>query len=165
MTGDNVDIKIRYAEPADAPSIASVLHKSFIEYKTLYTNEAFAATAPSIEQIQNRMNEGPIWVALYNTAVVGTVSVVSHGDGLYIRGMAVLPSSRGGGIGRLLLNQVENFASSHNHTRLYLSTTPFLYSAIRLYERMGFNRSEKGPHDLFGTPLFTMVKDREPSIK
>jgi len=42
--------------------------------------------------------------------------------------------------------------------RLYLSTTPFLHSAIRLYERCGFRRTDEGPHDLFGTPLFTMEK-------
>ena len=162
MTEDTTDITIRYAEQADASSIASVLHESFIEYRELYTVAAFAATAPASEQIQSRMNEGPIWVALHNGLIIGTVSVVSHGSALYIRGMAVLPSLRGSGIGRLLLNQVKNFASSHNHTQLFLSTTPFLDRAIRLYEQMGFRRSEKGPHDLFGTPLFTMVKDIAP---
>ena len=162
MTEDKLDIQIRIASPADAPSIASVLHKSFIEYRELYTDEAFAATAPTSEQIQSRMNEGPIWVALHNAFIIGTVSVVSHGDALYIRGMAVLPTSRGSVIGRVLLNQVEGFASLHNHTQLFLSTTPFLDRAIRLYEQMGFKRSEKGPHDLFGTPLFTMIKDIEP---
>jgi hypothetical protein len=41
---------------------------------------------------------------------------------------------------------------------LFLSTTPFLTHAIVLYEGLGFQRSNEGPHDLFGTPLFTMVK-------
>jgi hypothetical protein len=39
-----------------------------------------------------------------------------------------------------------------------LSTTPFLNSAIRLYENFGFRRNEAEPHDLFGTPMFTMEK-------
>ncbi len=163
MTENKVDIHIRTAEPADASSIAAVLGESFIEYKASYTNKAFAETTPECEQIIGRMTEGPIWVALQNAAIVGTVSVVSHNDALYIRGMAVLPSYRGNRIGALLLNQVENFASSHNYTRLFLSTTPFLTGAIQLYERMGFKRSNKGPYDLFGTPLFTMEKDVEAS--
>jgi len=29
---------------------------------------------------------------------------------------------------------------------------------MRLYERFGFQRTEEGPHDLFGTSLFTMEK-------
>jgi GNAT superfamily N-acetyltransferase len=165
MTEDKLDIQIRMASPADAPSIASVLYESFIEYKALYTDEAFAATAPASEQIQNRMSEGPIWVAVRDDAIVGTMSAVSRSGSLYIRGMAVIPSARGLGIGESLLKQVENFDSSHSYKRVILSTTPFLARAIRLYERMGFRRSDKGPHDLCGTPLFAMEKRVEPSVE
>jgi ribosomal protein S18 acetylase RimI-like enzyme len=41
---------------------------------------------------------------------------------------------------------------------MFLSTTPFLIGAISLYERAGFRRTGEGPHDLFGTPLFSMEK-------
>jgi len=41
---------------------------------------------------------------------------------------------------------------------MLLSTTPFLDDAIRLYQRFGFERIREGPHDLAGTPLFTMEK-------
>ncbi len=61
------------------------------------------------------------------------------------------------------MSHVENVASEHGFRRLFLSTTPFLTSAIRLYERWGFQRSDEGPHDLHGTPLFTMVKILRPA--
>jgi GNAT superfamily N-acetyltransferase len=77
--------------------------------------------------------------------------------------MAVLPQARGLQLGQLLLKQVEEFAREQNHTRLVLSTTPFLSPAIRLYEGAGFQRADEGPHHLFGTPLFTMVKPVQPS--
>ena len=105
------------------------------------------------------MIEGPVWIALQGGAIVGTVSVVPQGEELYVRGMAVLPASRGLQLGELLLKEVESFALAHDYTRLKLSTTPFLLRAIRLYERRGFRRISEGPHHLFGTPLFTMVKD------
>ena len=107
------------------------------------------------------MAEGPIWVAVQEEVVLGTVSVVPLGDELYIRGMAVSPEARGLGLGELLLKTVEGFAFAHGHKRLTLSTTPFLLRAIRLYRRFGFQRTADGPHELFGTPLFTMVKDLE----
>jgi len=156
-TGAN--LQIRAAEPEDAEAIAAVLLAAFAEFKALYSDGGFAATTPTAEQVAGRMAEGPVWLALSAGSVVGTVSVVPKGDGMYVRGMAVLPEARGHGAGDLLLERVEGFARAHTHRRLFLSTTPFLARAIRLYERWGFRRTEEGPHDLFGTPLFTMVKE------
>ncbi len=151
-------LQIRTARADDAQSIASVLYESFVEYKSSYTPEGFAATTPTADQIQSRIIEGPVWFVLSGEAIVGTVAVVRQTESLYIRGMAVLPDARGQKIGELLLAHIESFAVAQGCKRLYLSTTPFLGSAIRLYERFGFRRTAAGPHDLFGTPIFTMEK-------
>ena len=159
MTGvEGEKPSIRLAEPEDAERIASVLSKSFIQHVSSYTREAYEATVPDSEQIVLRLSEGPVWIAVQASEVVGTVSVVHKGDALYIRSMAVVPAARGHGVGELLLRHVESFAAEHGYARLVLSTTPFLNSAIRLYENFGFRRNESEPHDLFGTPLFTMEK-------
>jgi GNAT superfamily N-acetyltransferase len=151
-------IKIRKARPDEAASIASVLRNSFKEYEPFYTPEAFSATTPESDKMLERMKEGPVWVALQNEVIVGTISAVFKSEGLYIRGMAVLPRARGQKIGWLLLKYVEKFAIKKGVKRLLLSTTPFLKRAIRLYEHFGFHRTGEGSHDLFGTPLFTMEK-------
>ena len=151
-------IQIRRATAMDVAEMASVLYESFIEYESLYTPEGFAATTPKSDRIQERLSEGPTWVALRDKAIVGTVSALPKEDELYVRSMAILPLARGRGIGKLLLEQVEHFAREHGHARLFLSTTPFLLRAIRLYEHFRFERSDEGLHDLFGTPLFTMSK-------
>ena len=151
--------QVRRAAAGDAAHIASVLRSSFAEYEPSYTAEAFAATVPTPEQILARMGEGPVWVAVENGTIIGTVSAVPKAAGLYVRGMAVDPSARGRGAGRALLGRAEEFARRSGIGRLFLSTTPFLSGAIRLYERHGFRRDGAGPHDLLGTPLFTMVKD------
>lgn len=151
-------LTVRRATTADLSEIATLMHESFVEYRGLYTEEAFLATTPNAQQIAVRMTQGPVWVAEYDGAIVATVSVVPRGDDLYIRGMAVLPRARGLQLGQLLLNQVEQFARVQKQKRLVLSTTPFLHRAIRLYERAGFQRTDEGPRDLFATPLFTMVK-------
>ncbi len=152
------DIQIRLATADDALSIAAVLHEAFVEYEAFYTPEAFAATTPTREQIQQRMSEGPVWVALRDDSIVGTLSAVPQSEAVYIRGMAILPSASGQSIGSRLLDRVEAFATSYTYGHLFLSTTPFLTRAIRLYEQCGFRQSDEGPHELFGTPLFTMVK-------
>lgn len=152
------DVKIRLADASDAETIATVLYESFVEYESLYTPKGFAATSITSEEIVNRMREGPVWVAVRNEVIVGTASVVPKDESLYLRGMAVLPTARGQRTGELMLAQIEIFAVTEGLHRLFLSSTLFLDRAIRLYERFGFRRTGEGPHELFGTPLFTMEK-------
>ena len=163
MKPPEAGVRIRRADLLDVSDIARVLRQSFLEYQDRYTAEGFAATTPGEQQVRARMAEGHTWVALWNHAgvsnVVGTASVVEKDERvLYVRGMAVLPSARGRGVGELLLREIQMFASRNGCTRLLLSTTPFLTGAIRLYERFGFRRTHDGPNDLFGTPLFRMAK-------
>ncbi len=152
------DIAIRIAALSDAPTIAAILHQAFVEFEPIYTPGGFAATTPTAEQIEARWDEGPVWIALLDGAIIGTVAAVPKGDSLYVRSMAVLPEARGHHTGERLLDQIENYAREHGLVRLYLSTTPFLARAIRLYENYGFQRKNSGPQDLFGTPLFSMEK-------
>src|ERR1051325_177795 len=159
MEPDTPSVLVRLAAREDAPSVASVLRESFEEFRPLYTLEGFDATTPAAEQVSSRIEEGPVWVASDDdNNVVGTVSVVAKGESLYVRGMAIRPAARGRRIGELLLRQVEAFARERGFSRMFLSTTPFLERAIRLYERNGFERTAEGPDNLFGTPLFTMEK-------
>ena len=153
-----VQVQIRRARIGDCAAIAELLYQSFVEFKPLYTDGGFAATTPLAALLETRMREGPLWVALSDGVIVGTVSAVRKGASAYIRGMAVLPATRGAGAGCRLLQEVEQWAAGEGLTRLFLSTTPFLASAIRRYEKSGFRRTDDGPHDLFGTPLFTMEK-------
>jgi len=152
------EIEIRRATEGDAVAIAAVLHESFVEYKHLYTQAGFAATVLPPDLVRRRMVEGPVWIAQRPGAVVGTVAAVAKGSSLYIRGMAVSPSARASGTGAALMREVEAWALGEKFSRLFLSTTPFLHSAIRLYERLGFRRRDQDLQDLFGTPLFTMEK-------
>lgn len=152
-------MKIQLATRADALAIVSVILLSFLEYEESYTAEAFAATCPSSTEVERRLAEGPVWIAVEDETVVGTVSGAPDGKALLVRSLAVPPRSRGKGTGELLLDHLERYARENGYTRLILSTTPFLTPAIRLYERFGFRRSSEGPTDRLGTPIFTMVKE------
>ena len=158
MTQSASEVRVRRATPDDAAWVASVLRQAFAEYEPLYTEQAYAATTPGTAEIVARMGQGPVWVAVHKEQIVGTGSVVPKPEGIYIRGMAVIPSARRLGIGCRLLDEIQRFAIAQGCARLFLSTTPFLNTAIRLYEAFGFRRMNDGPHGLFGTTLFTMEK-------
>ena len=156
MTADTVAIRLATASDADA--IATLLADAFAEFEPHYTPGGFRATTPTPAEIARRITDGPIWIVESGTGIAGTVSAVRRPDGVHVRSMAVAPGARGLGIGRLLLDQVQSFADAHACDHLYLSTTPFLSQAIKMYERAGFVPTSAPPYELFGTPLFTMRK-------
>src|SRR2546423_4725524 len=87
-------MQLRLAESEDASIVATVLLKSFVDYKALYTDKGFAATTPSGQEVLERLKEGPIWLVVDEGEIVGTASAVLKGDSLYIRGMAGSPAGR-----------------------------------------------------------------------
>jgi putative acetyltransferase len=156
-------VRIRRAKQRDSSAIELLLRESFCEYEQAYTPEAFDITTPQKQEIEDRIKHWTVWVALRANAIVGTVSVRPEGQALHIRSMAVHPSMRGHGIGKLLLTQVEHFARTNHYTRLILNTTPFLRRAIRLYEGFGFGFTGT-QRKWFGTPLNTMAKELKPRM-
>ena len=149
---------IRRANAVDAEAVATVLRDSFREVEHLYTRAGYAATTPDSSIVRERMKEGPTWIAEDAGFPVGTASAVLRDLDLYIRAMAVTPTARGKRLAHSLFAETFNLAVERKARRIYLSTTPFLFSAIRLYESLGFRRTGEPPDDLFGTPLFTLAK-------
>jgi N-acetylglutamate synthase-like GNAT family acetyltransferase len=149
---------IRRATAVDGDAIAYLLRDAFREYEPFYTRAGYAATTPDPSAVRERLKEGPTWVAEEAGSVIGTVSGLLLDVDLYLRSMAVTPAARGRRIGRALFATAYNLAVERRARRIYLSTTPFLFSAIRFYESLDFRRTGEPPDDLFGTPLFTMAK-------
>lgn len=144
----------RRARIEDVPDVHRVLAAAFTPLRSQYTEASFRATVASEAALRARWQEGPTWLL----DGLATVGAVPRHDGVYLRSMAVAPDARGTGLGSALVRVVDAFAANEGAARVYLSTTPFLHAAIRLYERHGFRRTDAPPHDLHGTPLFTMEK-------
>jgi ribosomal protein S18 acetylase RimI-like enzyme len=150
-------IQIRAAAPENADAVASLLKTAFEEFKHLYTPRGFEATTPPPDQIRKRLDEGPVWIAVQDEVIVGTVSGIAMNELFYIRGMGVDPAARKLGVGQALLQHAENYAIQNGFKAIWLSTTPFLAGAIRLYQLSGFYFTGEND-DLFGTPLLKMIK-------
>ena len=153
----NSDIMIRLAKAEDGATIASLLHDSFLEYKSLYTEKAFVATTLAISKIQQRIDDRTIWVAWLDNVISGTISLLPVDRGLYIKSVAVAPAARGKGLGKALMKHAEHEALKMNLRTLELTTTPFLFEAIKLYDSLGFEPC--GFEDLYGTELIKMKKN------
>jgi len=152
------EVVIRPAKPSEAQIIQAILCESFEEYRSSYTSAAFQAVVPAENTIVERMQEGPVWVAVYHDEIVGTISAVPLANEMQVRMMAVPPAERGKEIGRMLLVHLAKYAFRKGYRRLTLSINPFLTRAIREYEQFGFERTNEKPADQHGTPVYIMTK-------
>ena len=118
--------------------IHEVLKLAFSPFKTHYSQLAFKATVLTSTEIIQRMEEGPVWVATDGEHVVGTASVVVEQIGIYIRGMAIIPTQQGKGLAKLLMDTIIDFIISKRLNYTYLYTGSWLISAISLYKKYGF---------------------------
>jgi ribosomal protein S18 acetylase RimI-like enzyme len=157
MIKRNSIFEIRLAKIGEASAISDLLYHSFIEYKPLYTDKAFTVTTLSVHEIENRIYKSIVWIALYNNVIAGTISIMPNGDALFIKSVAVSPIVRRKGLGKELMRHAMEIAEKEEAKYLELTTTTFLYEAIRLYKLFGFEQG--GYEDLYGTTLIKLKKD------
>ena len=150
-------VDVRLAVPADAEAISNILAEAFGAYRENYTPEAFEVVTPPSTEIAKRFGEGPQWVAEVNDEIVGTVSVTTEPEGLYIRSMAVSPSAQGSGVGHKLMDAVNKFADESDHERIFLYTTYFVPGAKQFYESHGYKWvRDTTAEEWYGTPGLEM---------
>jgi N-acetylglutamate synthase-like GNAT family acetyltransferase len=158
----STNVNTRLAEATDAEAIAAVLRAAFGVYRENYTPEAFEAVTPNAEKILTRFAEGPQWVAEIDGNVVGTASLKTDPEGLYLRSMAVMPSVQGKGVGHVLLQAVNEYADASGHERIFLHTTYFVPGAGEMYAKNGFRWvRDTAPEEWLGVPGLEMERKIE----
>jgi len=154
-----MDVTIRIANDGDAEAISRVLTDAFTVHREFYTEDAFSVVTPATEVILGRFEEGPMWVAEMDGEIVGTVSLTTEPEGLYVRSMAVSPSAQGRGIGHRLLEAVDEYAESTEFERIFLYTTYFVTGAKEMYAKHGYGWvRDTAADEWYGTPGLEMDK-------
>jgi len=151
------NITVRIANKDDAAEISWILLNAFGANRKEYTPEAFEIVTPATDEIADRFGEGPQWVAEIDDDIVGTVSLTTEPEGLYIRSMAVRPDAQGKGVGHKLLEAVNEYADDSEHDRIFLYTTYFVPGAKEMYEKHGYGWVRDTTADeWYGTPGLEM---------
>lgn len=89
---------------------------------------------------------GSIYMALLGDSVVGTCTLLYHGDGRYeLSKMAVTPAAQGKKIGYKLGLHVIEAAKYLGGTSIFLETNDVLKPALKLYEKLGFQEMVDTP--------------------
>jgi GNAT superfamily N-acetyltransferase len=147
-------LTVRVAGPADRDAIQAVTLAAYQEYTATigahwngYRQNIIATLAAAVPGTQI--------VALDDDRVVGAVLLYPAGTSIEkpggttltltwpeVRLLAVAPSARGRGVGVALMNECIHLARSAGATALTLHTTDLMQAAMRLYERLGFERAD-----------------------
>jgi ribosomal protein S18 acetylase RimI-like enzyme len=140
------DVLIRLAAPDEYEAIGEL-------GETAYSHD-YAITdgyRQRVRDVAARASEHEVWVAVdrHNGQLLGTVTAPGPGgrvsqlaeDGeLDFRLLAVAPSARRRGIGRLLVEHIIALAAERCATRVVLNSGQDMTGAHRLYYAMGFTR-------------------------
>ena len=140
---------IRLAKIEDAPLIAAVESKCFT------TPESEASV---VSVIENFVYEA--FVLETDGNIVGhTITMTTCGD-TDILSIAVLPSFRRMGLGKMLMENIVKSAEKHGVSDIFLEVRKSNTSAISLYEKFGFEKigERKNFYDLPREDAFLMRK-------
>jgi len=137
-------INIRTITPCDNAAIAHIIRATLLEYGaarpgTVYYDEATDRLSEVFEK-----DRSIYYIAELDGVVVGGAGIYPT-DGLgdttcELVKMYLLPSARGIGLGKKLMNKCIDQAREAGYGQIYLETMPELKQAIGLYESMGFER-------------------------
>lgn len=136
-------IQIRRMTKADLPGVTKTDHASF---DPLWHN--------SLETLQRASSQALFaTVAESEDGIVGYQLTTGHGQRAHLARLAVHPSMQGRGVGRALLSDLFDLLTRAGTTRLSVNTQSDNSGSLRLYTKMGFNRTgEEFPVYTFEIP-------------
>ncbi|WZH37900.1 MAG: GNAT family N-acetyltransferase [Microbacterium enclense] len=117
-------------------------------YRTSYEGLTDGYLA-SLADVEGRVAQGEVWVALDGDEIVGTVWVPRPGERLSplaregeldFRQLAVAPAARGRGVGAALTRHVIALARERGARRVVMNSGSEMLGAHALYLKLGFRR-------------------------
>jgi GNAT superfamily N-acetyltransferase len=162
--GDVVDamgspsaIVVRAIHPGDHQRVRSALIHAYVQYAEVLPAPALAAYLSDLIDLDGRGIGAEILVAERDGTLLGTVTCSTDGDDAgmawparcaVVRALAVPPSSRGRGVGRLLVETCIERACAAGAARVCLHTAAFMAAAAHVHESLGFHRSPEFDVDI-----------------
>lgn len=128
---------LRPVEPADVPTIRTMIEAIFREYD-LVLNVEHDDVHLKDPPTYFRSHGGEFWVVEDAGRIVATGGVLLHDDAGELKGLYVDPAARGQGWGRRLTELAMDFARRAGKRRFVLWSDTRFTRAHRLYRSMGF---------------------------
>ena len=140
-THDKGTVTLRHATAGDADEINRLCVEAYAEFRTVIGESNWRQLSKSLGATSQLINEGQLIVAEDGASPVGVVLYqpsLQSANSASMRTLAVSPSSRGRGIGRMLTQECIDRARREGADAISLTTAEMMTVARPMYERMGF---------------------------
>jgi putative acetyltransferase len=135
---------IRPIQPSDDAAVAAIIRTVMPEFGA--KGPGFAINDPEVDHMfEAYTRKGAAYFVVENEDRVVGGGGIAPLDGAAegtceLRKMYFLPEARGGGFGKRVLELCLEQARTLGYTRVYLETLTGMDAAMRLYERLGFEK-------------------------
>jgi GNAT superfamily N-acetyltransferase len=127
-------LSVRPARPSDAPAVTAIVCAAYLPWIERIGRQP----GPMLQDFAAVIEEADVHVAVGGGSVVGVIVTKVTVEGFYVDNVAILPSVKGLGIGRLLLEFAEAEARRLGFKSLYLATHERMTENRDLYRRIGY---------------------------
>lgn len=139
---------VREITAGERDEVRTLLTAAYGQYAGAMHDELFRQYLADLVDVDRDAGVASTLVALDGERIVGTARLYPAGgavvalpdDWAWVRAVAVRPELRRAGIARLLMADCTRRASDGGAAALSLHTMSFMPGAIRLYERLGYQR-------------------------
>lgn len=98
------------------------------------------------------------WFAQDGDKIVGCIAIVAHSKTIaQLRWFLLEPDYRGRGLGKLLLDRALEFSRANGFSSVYLETTADQKTALVMYQKSGFVKTEERPEHQWGKDLVNLL--------
>jgi len=151
-----MSVYLRDATVEDIPALVAVLHAGFEEYRGRLDPPS-GVHNETAETIRKKLNMDSAVVAENDGDVIGCVFYVHEASCLDLGRLAVLPQYRRQGVGRALVEYVENRARALQVTRVELGVRLALPRLQAYYEALGYRPIRRGAHEGYAESTYVVL--------
>ncbi|PYH92529.1 acyl-CoA N-acyltransferase [Aspergillus ellipticus CBS 707.79] len=125
---------LRLATPHDQQIIEQILRDAFSRYIVRMGRKP----QPMLDDYSDPIKDNKVYVVERDGTVQGTVMLATDHEAMHLEILAVAPSAQGSGLGRMLVEFVDDSARKAGYHTVKLHTNVTMVENIAMYSRVGY---------------------------
>lgn len=154
---ETMQVTLREAKEKEAAEILHVMQVAFLEYKGKLDPPS-GVHHETIESIKQKSQTGNFVLAEINDEIAGCVFYEKKASYVELGRLSVIPQHRKQGIGRMLIDHVEQKARQNQIPNVRLGVRMVLVNLRRYYEGLGYKSFSLETHKGYAEPTYVLME-------